>query len=144
MLALKNKRKALVNLLLRNEQLCLGLASLKYGTALHVALTNLDFKNAQKILRLLRQQKDFEPATDLNKVDHEGNTPLHLVMKYFNHDLYKSTRLTKTLLKHGGDLTQKNRQNITPLCQACSCGQSEAVRFAAAHNLKQKRSKRTG
>jgi len=86
-LALKNKRHNIVKLLLENEKVCLKQSSMKYGTPLHVALSNEDFKNSLRIIRQLKKAKNFTPEQDLNKFDEEGNTPLHIVMKNFNADI---------------------------------------------------------
>jgi hypothetical protein len=59
---------------------------MKYGTPLHVSISNQEFKIASKIIKLMKNVKDFNPPTDFNKVDEEGNNALHSVMKQFNHD----------------------------------------------------------
>jgi hypothetical protein len=61
-LALKNKRMAIVRDLLDQPRACLKQSSMKYGTALHVALSLDDFKTANRILRILKSVKDFQPS----------------------------------------------------------------------------------
>ena len=61
-LALKNKRMAIVKDLLEQPRTCLRQASMKYGTALHVALSHDDFKVGYKILRMLKGVKDFQAS----------------------------------------------------------------------------------
>lgn len=59
---------------------------MKYGTALHVSLCNHDFRLSYKIAKSLVKIKDFDPVKDFNRADYDGNTPLHLVMRFFNND----------------------------------------------------------
>ena len=94
---------------MENDKVCLKQSSMRYGTPLHVALSNEDFKNSLKIIRLLKKIKNFTPEQDLNKFDEEGNTPLHIVMKNFNVDIQKSRKIAMTLIKMGASLIFKNK-----------------------------------
>ena len=42
--------------------------------------------------------KDFTPLKEFNRTDHEGNTPLHLVMRYFNNDVHYAKKMCLFLL----------------------------------------------
>lgn len=95
---------------------------MKYGTPLHVALSNEDFKSSLKILRMLKKAKNFAAEQDLNKFDEEGNTPLHIVMRNFNADIHKSRKIATKLIKMGASLVFKNKLQNNPLNQALFAG----------------------
>ena len=88
---------------------------MKYGSPLHVALSNKDFKNAYKILKMLKATKS---TAFLTRLDEEDNTVLHIVMRNFNSDIANSRKLTSSLLQLGGSLKDKNKLMLTPLSQA--------------------------
>ena len=56
---------------------------MKYGSAIHVALSNEEFKISIRLLRMMKGVKDIDYHQDLNKIDEEGNTPMHILMKVF-------------------------------------------------------------
>ena len=138
-LALKNKKFAMINVLLKTRQVCYRQSSMKYGTPLHVALQNEDFKNALKIIKILKANKKQLSQHDINRHDEDGNTPLHLVMRNFQMDISKSIKIARELIKLGARLDLTNKLLFSPLNYACFFGQTEAVRFAIGFNLKQKR-----
>ena len=70
----------------------------------------------------------------MNKLDDDGNTPLHIVMRNFDADIQKSRKIAAELIQMGASLIFKNKQQNNPLNQALYGGQSEAVRFALQHN----------
>lgn len=74
---------------------------MKYGTPLHVAIANHEFKTALKLLRMLKNIKDF----NLNKLDEEGNTSLHLLMRNFNVDFDLASKIAINLIKKGATLS---------------------------------------
>lgn len=88
---------------------------MKYGSPLHVALSNKDFKNAYIILKMLKETKSI---AFLTRLDEEENTVLHIVMRNFNSDIENSRKLTSSLLQLGGSLKDKNKLMLTPLSQA--------------------------
>ena len=96
--ALRNLKMPIVKVLLKNERTCLRQASMKYGTPLHLALHNKDFKNAIKILKKLRKSESFSGLLDLNKLDEDGNNPFHVLMRIFNDDVESSRKLAYALL----------------------------------------------
>ena len=57
--ALKHNKIQIAKILLKNDKTCLKQSSMKYGTALHVALSNKHFKNALRILRILKKSNEF-------------------------------------------------------------------------------------
>lgn len=136
-LALKNKRNSIVKVLLDHPKTCLKQASMKYGTPLHVSIANHEFKVAQRLLRMIKNVKDF----NLNKLDEEGNTSLHLLMRNFNTDPELARKLAINLIKKGATLQFQNKNQLTPLHQALYYGQNEAVKFALNHNYQLRRSK---
>jgi ankyrin repeat protein len=52
--SLRNKKNQIVKLLLKCEKVSLQQFSMKFGTPLHVAISNKDFKNGHKILKMLK------------------------------------------------------------------------------------------
>jgi ankyrin repeat protein len=88
---------------------------MKYGTAIHVALANEEFKTAVRLLRMMKNAKDIDYRHDLNKIDEEGNTPLHIVMKVFNVDPIMARKISVSLIKKGVELKIKNKNSHTPL-----------------------------
>ena len=56
---------------------------MKYGSAIHVSLQNEEFKTSIRLLRMMKQGKDIDYEQDLNKIDEDGNTPMHILMKVF-------------------------------------------------------------
>jgi len=133
-LALRNQKNVIVHLLLDQPKLSLTQQSMKYGTALHVALSSQDFRIAYKIVKQLKQVKDFDAVKDLNRVDNEGNTPLHLVMRYFNSDQQNAKKLSLFLLQNGADLQIKNKNQLSPLQQALYYVQNYGTSFALKYN----------
>ena len=73
---------------------------MKFGTPLHVALDNKDFKNASKILKTLKKSNGF-----LSRLDDDENTVLHVVMRNFNLDIANSRKIASSLLMLGASLT---------------------------------------
>lgn len=80
-----------------------------------MALQNKDFKNAMKILKMLKQTKS---SSFLTRIDEDENTVLHIVMKNFSGDIANSRKITTTLLQMGASLKEKNKLLLTPLSQA--------------------------
>ena len=52
---------------------------------------------------------------DVNKVDCDGNTPLHLVMNVFSKNPQKCTYIAETLVMNGASPNIKNNDNWAPL-----------------------------
>lgn len=88
---------------------------MKYGNPLHIALHNKDFKSAVKILKKLKKSEFFNPDLDLNKVDEDGNNPLHILMRIFNDDVENSRKLANALLQMGCSIQTRNKHSNTPL-----------------------------
>lgn len=100
-MAIKNKRESVIKSLVKNKDVNISQASAKYGTPLHMALIQFEHKNA---LRILKRMKG-----DVNRIDSDGNTPLHLVMKNFNQDPEKFRKIASILIKLGADLGFQNK-----------------------------------
>jgi len=107
---------------------------MKYGTPLHVALSNQEFKISYKLLKMLKNIKDFNPVQDLNKMDDDGNNPLHNIMRHFNVDKDMAKKIALFMIKRGVNLDFKNKHKHTPLLYAIYYAQNEAVKFALTHN----------
>lgn len=112
----------MVRLLLDNDKICLRQASLRFGTPIHVALSNQDFKSAMRILNMTHRitvSSSSSPedaiAHELDKPDEDGNTAMHVLMQYFGADAEKAQKIATRMLKHGASLTVENRQGMTPL-----------------------------
>ena len=103
-LAIHHKKYALVKILLDHPKTCLRQSSMKYGTSLHVALSNHEFKTSYKLLKMLRNVRDFNPIQDLNKIDDEGNNPLHITMRIFNKEQVLCSKIALFLIKRGVNL----------------------------------------
>jgi len=56
---MKNKRTNIVKMLLDHPKTCLKQASMKYGSPLQVAVSNHEFKISLRILRLMKNMKEF-------------------------------------------------------------------------------------
>ena len=114
---------------------------MKYGTPLHAALVSEEYKIAYKILRLQKRIPDFDFKAEFAKVDEDGNTCLHIIMKYFGSNVEMSSKLARSLMKRNIDITARNKHQMTPLHMAFYNGQNEAVKFAIHHNYMLRRSK---
>jgi ankyrin repeat protein len=113
---------------------------MKYGTPLHVAISNHEYTIATKILRMIKNIKDFNCIQEINRFDEDGNTTMHLLMRSFNVDGECSEKIARSLMKKGASLTQKNSQSLTPMHVALYYAQNEAIEFALAHNQQLRRS----
>lgn len=91
---------------------------MKYGTSLHVALNNHEFKTSYRLLKMLKEVRDFKPQQDLNKLDDEGNNPLHITLRNFNKEKNLSSKISLFLIKRGVNLQFKNKKKLTPLLLA--------------------------
>lgn len=109
---------------------------MKYGTALHVSLSNHDFRLTYRIAKTLVRIKDFDICKDFNRTDQEGNTPLHLVMRFFNIDQRYARKLCVFLLQNGANLKMRNKMLLTPLNYAIYYLQNHAAKFAISYNQK--------
>jgi ankyrin repeat protein len=108
-LALKNKRTLIINELLEQAKICLRQSSMKYGSPLHVSLSNEEFKISIRLLRLMKSMSDIDYSQDLNKIDEDGNTPMHILMKVFNVDPPMAKKIGVSLIKKGASLKYRNK-----------------------------------
>lgn len=90
---------------------------------------------------MLKLVKDIDYIQDLNKIDEEGNTPMHVLMKVFAVDQVQARKIAVSLIKKGANLKYRNKNLHSPLHTALYYGQNEAVRFAINHNQKIRKSK---
>ena len=124
---MKNKRSTTVKLLLDHPKTDLKQASMKYGTVLHVCIANHDFSMALKLLKKLKALKDIDHKTEINKVDEEKNTSMHMLMRHFNVDPDSASKVAVALIKRGSNLKANNVHKLTPLHVALYYGQNEAI-----------------
>ena len=77
--------------------------------------------------------KDFDPVKEFNRADQDGNTPLHLVMRFFNNDQQYAKKMCVFLLQNGANLKLLNKNQLSPLNQALyyvqNCGTSFALKY---------------
>ena len=57
-------------------------------------------------------------AKEFNKLDPDENTVMHYVMRYFNNDKELASKLAYFLMKHGADISIKNKNGFSCLHQA--------------------------
>ena len=63
---------------------------MKFGLALHISIQNRDYYNSFKIINKMKQNNKINLKQDLMKVDDEGDTLMHVVMRNFNFDYENS------------------------------------------------------
>jgi len=85
------------------------------GTALHIAVPG---GHCPLIMLLLKN-----PALDLNKLDSDGNTALHIAIKW------RHLEVVKLLHAAGADLEIRNKSGRTALLLALQCGQMGIMGF---------------
>ena len=107
---------------------------MKYGTAIHVSLHNNDFRLSYKIVKNLIKVKDFDPVKDFNRTDSDGNTPLHLVMRFFNNDQQYAKKMCIFLMHNGANLKIQNKNKLTPLQMSLYYVQNYGSSFALKYN----------
>ena len=82
---------------------------MKYGSALHVSLLNEEFKISIKLIRMMKSYKDIDYRSDFNKIDEEGNSPLHILMKIYGADPVQANKIVISLIKKGASFCFKNK-----------------------------------
>jgi ankyrin repeat protein len=94
-------------------------------------------------LKKLKAQKDIDHKQEMNKVDEEKNTSMHMIMRHFNVDPDSASKVAVALIKRGSNLKATNVHKLTPLHVALYYGQNEAIQFAFQHNSQIRKSKQT-
>lgn len=92
--------------LLINSDVDVNLGGGIYGSPMHLAVVKLEIW----IVRALILKK-----ADVNKVDCDGNTPLHQVMNVFSKNPKKCSYIAETLVLNGAKVNIKNNDNWSPL-----------------------------
>ena len=101
-LALKSRKTIMTKLLLDCPSLKFDLSvANNKNLPIHIALCNKDFKSALRILSIIDNRA-------INLQDQDGNTPFHLLMRYFGADPYLCQQIAVALLKRRGDLRIRN------------------------------------
>ena len=100
-LAMKQKRFEFVKYLLRLPTVSTSVQSTKYGMPIHVALAQCEFKLA---LKLIKRQSQLRENSDINALNEEGNTAMHLVFHNFQQEPELATVVAKLLIRKGADL----------------------------------------
>lgn len=99
-----------------------------FGSAMHLAVVKLEIS----LVRALINKPCIK--ADLNKVDHEGNTPLHFVMNVFSKNTQKCSYIAETLVLNGANPNLKNNDNWTPLHNAARKGFEKGIQTILALN----------
>ena len=86
-----------------------GLADAHENTGLHKAVIVADNNTIEEISKLCA----YYQSDTINRVNKEGNTPLHCALK--NPDIKIKKKLVKILIKHGADVCATNKAGDTPL-----------------------------
>jgi ankyrin repeat protein len=92
--------------ILINSSVDVNLGGGIFGSPMHLAVVKLEIG----IVRALILKN-----ADVNKVDCDGNTPLHLVMNVFSKNPQKCTYIAETLVMNGANANIKNNDNWAPL-----------------------------
>ena len=103
--------------------------NIAYNTHLHAAIIQQDFDWAQMAIQF---------GADVNCVDEEGNTPLHLLVLHGNNQEDERHFVT-LILKEGASLDIKNKNNLTAVDLAQDNEKWElAIEMASFHITKEK------
>ena len=98
------------------------MSNITYDTHLHAAIIQQDFDWAEMAIKF---------GADINSIDENGNTPLHLVVMYGRE---KVNDFTTLLLDAGASLDIKNKDNLTAVEMAQDSDKWElAVEMASFH-----------
>ena len=130
MCAINYKQIDVVKYILKVPQQNFCSHSVRYGSAIHMALRNQEFKTALQIF------KKSPSASATVQKDFDGNTPLHILFSNFgqlsNHQY--STQLAKHLTDNSAAVNVYNKHEQTPLHIAVAFGNIKAVKFAIQYN----------
>lgn len=100
-----------------------------FGSCLHIAISKLNTKIIEKILKSLSNKEKLN-----NFIDMDQNTPIHILFSIFSKNIESSKEITKKLIEFGIDPNQKNKEKFTALHLAIKKGQLEAIRFSQEYN----------
>ena len=67
---------------------------------------------------MLKNVKDFNPDADLNRLDEDGNSPLHVLMRNFSAEPDLCKKLAIALIKKGASTSTLNQNLLSPLHNA--------------------------
>jgi hypothetical protein len=97
-----------------------------YGSALHIAVKKLNTTIVNDILTL---------GENPNKIDADGNTPLHLAILAMAEGHVKAQSILGMLLEQGSNPNARNRENWAPLHLAARKRDARTVRWIVSYNL---------
>lgn len=100
-----------------------------FGSPMHLAVVKLEISLVRALI--IKQ-------ADVNKVDCDGNTPLHLVMNVFSKNPQKCTYIAETLVMSGANVNMKNNDNWSPLHMAARKHQEKGIQIIIQLNQKLK------
>jgi len=81
------------------------------------------------VVKLLLAQEDEEgkPAIDIGAQDADGNTALHLAVRFGTEDLVGTKDMVRALLNRGCDPNEMDNKGVTPLMLAAQKGRAELL-----------------
>ena len=96
-----------------------------YGSVLHIAVYKCEIWLIEMILLA---------GVDVNMIDAEGNTPLHILMGVFGRQKFKCKRIGDMLMMKNPLVNFYNHENWTPLHIASRKGFSSAIKWIVKKN----------
>ena len=124
MVAIKNDKSTIGQMLIEAG------ASFKYGAGnygsiLHIAV----YKSEVWLIELV-----LAGGVDVNTIDAEGNTSLHILMGIFNKQKYKSKRIGELILAKSPKVNVHNYENWAPIHLAARKGYNSALKWVRRMN----------
>lgn len=125
MVAIKNDKSTIGQMLIEAG------ASFKYGAGnygsiLHIAV----YKSEVWLVELV-----LAGGVDVNTIDAEGNTSLHILMGIFNKQKYKSKRIGELILAKSPKVNVHNYENWAPIHLAARKGYNSALKWVRKMNV---------
>lgn len=96
-----------------------------YGSVLHIAVYKCELWLVEIIL---------QTGVDVNMIDAEGNTPLHILMGVFSKQKYKCKRIGELIMMKRPLVNFFNYENWTPIHIASRKGFSAGIKWAIRQN----------
>lgn len=108
-LSVRENNDAIALELLNSGKVDLNIGAGNLGSPLHIAVVNHKLELVTKMVEL---------GADVNKVDSEGNSPLHQLMSIYSKHETTSYKIMKILITNQADPNLLNSQKLSPLLLA--------------------------